>query len=245
MDFQNYFGTTPDVFNKNCIICPTAGDGELFKTFGKSSESKGFFARVINYPNATVICTKNNLLIGDCVLLLKDTVCENIFLFGSCGGTGNMQIGDTVLVKKTFNYESFSEMLEMKRTPDSYYPSHVLVNSFISSLSMFDADLIKQVYGMATSSLYLEKNYIDWFEKNRVMAVDMESSAVFAAANYINRKAICLMYVSDHVSRLAPTEVPSEEQKKQIIVSRKKLAGMISAFITAQPNLFKQPEDVQ
>ena len=231
MNFENYFGTTPDTINKNCIICPTSGDGDLFNAFGEKIETKGFFSKVQNYARASVICTKNNLLIGDCILLLKDTACENIFLFGSCGGTGLTRIGDIVLIKKTFNYESFSEMLEMKRTPDSYYPSHSLLNEFLASLNETDSALVKQVYGAATSSLLLEKNYMDWFEKNRVMAIDMESSAVFAAANYVNRKALCLMYVADHVSYLKPTEELNDEYKKQIIASRRHLANMIIAHI--------------
>jgi nucleoside phosphorylase len=231
MKFESYFGTKPDTISKNCILCPTSGDGELFGALGAKTEHKGFFSKVINYPQVSVICTKNNLLIGDCVMLLKDTPCENIFLFGSCGGTGSAQIGDIVVLKKTFNYESFSEMLEMKRTPDSYYPSHALLNKFTASLNASDSTLVKQVYGAATSSLVLEKKYIDWFEKNRVLAIDMESSTVFAAANYINRKAVCLMYVADHVSYLEPDEALNDEYKKQIVISRRRLADMIINYI--------------
>jgi purine-nucleoside phosphorylase len=124
-DINSYFGIALSEIKKNCIICPVS-DSILFKDFGKAKKTNGLFTKITNYEKVTIISTKNNFLVGDVVLQLKNTLCENIILFGSCGGTGNVNVADKFIVKKVFNFESFSEMLEMKRNPDVYYPSTIL-----------------------------------------------------------------------------------------------------------------------
>lgn len=226
-DINSYFGISLSEIKKNCIICPVS-DGTLFKELGKSVKTNGLFAKITNYEKATVISTKNNFLVGDVVLQLKNTACENIILFGSCGGAGNVNIADKFIVKKVFNFESFSEMLEMKRNPDVYYPSTILFNDFFTKTAN---ETIQKVQCATTNSILLEQMYKDWFDKNKVNAVDMECSSVFSAASSINKKAIALLYVTDHISKEPFNEELTDTIKTKILNSRKVLAKAVCEFI--------------
>lgn len=227
-DINSYFGIALSEIKKNCIICPVS-DSLLFKDIGKAKKTNGLFTKITNYEKVTIISTKNNFLVGDVVLQLKNTACENIILFGSCGGTGNVNIADKFIVKKVFNFESFSEMLEMKRNPDVYYPSTILLNEFLEKIK---DESIAKVQCVTTNSILLEKMYKDWFDKNKVNAIDMECSSVFSAASSVNKKAIALLYVTDHISAPEPfNEELDEETKTKILNSRKSLAQSVCEFI--------------
>lgn len=228
LDLSLTLGIDLKEIKKTCVICPVS-DHSLFSKLGKSKRKNLFFAKIINYDNVTIISTKNNFLVGDIVLCLKNSACENIILFGSCGGVGDVKIADKLIVKKAFNFESFSEMLEMKRNPDSYYPSTVLLESFLSKTKQD----IKQVKCVTTNSIILQRTYKDWFDKNKINAVDMECSSVFSAASAINKKTIALFYVTDHISETSPFETELDEtQKMQLLNVRQQLADSICDFIS-------------
>ena len=228
LDLSLNLGINLKEIKKNCIICPVA-DHSLFEKLGKPKRNNLFFAKIMNYSNVTVISTKNNFLVGDIVLCLKNSACENIILFGSCGGVGDVKIADKLIVKKVFNFESFSEMLEMKRHPDSYYPSTNLLENFLSKTKQ---DII-QVKCITSNSIVLQRTYKDWFDKNKINAIDMECSSVFSAASAINKKAIALFYVTDHISEASPFETElDEKQRTQLLNVRQELADTICDFIS-------------
>lgn len=227
-DLSAYFGIEPLEIRKNCIICQVC-DSMLFKNLGKAKRGSGFFSKIMNYEKATVISTKNNFLVGDVVLQLKNTLCENIVLFGSCGGAGDVKIGDKFIVKKAFNFESFSEMLEMRRAPDTYYPSTILFKEFTDKNS---GGALLHVKCATTSSILLEQVYGEWFNKNKINAVDMECSSVFSAASSVNKKAIALLYVTDNIASNKPFDTQMEDaQKEKLLLARKSLAQAVCDFI--------------
>lgn len=228
LDLSLNLGVNLQEIKKTCVICPVS-DHSLFFKLGKPKRNNLFFAKIMNYDKVTVISTKNNFLVGDIVLCLKNSACKNIILFGSCGGVGNIKIADKLIVKKVFNFESFSEMLEIKRNPDSYYPSTALLNNFLLKTKQ---DIL-QVKCVTTNSIILQKMYKDWFDKNKINAIDMECSSVFSAASAINKKAIALFYVTDHISEDNPFETDLDENKKiQLLTTRQQLADSICDFIS-------------
>ncbi len=227
LDLSLNLGINLKEIKKTCVICQ-ASDHDLFSKLGKPKKYNLFFSKIMNYDKLTVISTKNNFLVGDIVLCLKNSACENIILFGSCGGVGNVKIADKLIVKKVLNFESFSEMLEMKRTPDVYYPSTILLDFFLTRTKQD----ISQVKCITTNSIILERAYKEWFDKNKVDAVDMECSSVFSAASAINKKAIAVFYVTDHVSISNPFENELDDsQKEQLLKVRQELANSICDFI--------------
>lgn len=228
LDLSLNLGVNLQEIKKTCVICPVS-DHSLFFKLGKPKRNNFFFAKIMNYDKVTVISTKNNFLVGDIVLCLKNAACENIILFGSCGGAGDVKIADKLIVKKVFNFESFSEMLEIKRNPDSYYPSTALLDKFLLKTKQ---DIL-QVKCVTTNSIILQKTYKDWFDKNKINAIDMECSSVFSAASAINRKAIALFYVTDHISEDNPFKTELDEnQKMQLLNARQQLADSICDFIS-------------
>ena len=228
LDLSLNLGVNLKEIKKTCIICPVA-DHSLFEKLGKPKRNNLFFAKIMNYKDVTVISTKNNFLVGDIVLCLKNSACENIILFGSCGGVGDVKIADKLIVKKVFNFESFSEMLEMKRNPDSYYPSTILLENFLSKTKQN----IIPVKCVTSNSIVLQRTYKDWFDKNKINAIDMECSSVFSAASAINKKAIALFYVTDHISEASPFETElDEKQRTQLLNTRQELADAICDFIS-------------
>lgn len=225
--FQKFFGIPKGRIKTHCIISPL-NESSLFSNLKIISQTKGMFFRVVDTPYATIISTQCNLLVGDCILSLKDSNCQYIYLFGSCGGIGDVRIGDKILAGSSFALESFSEMLRFKRKLKAYYPAEVLLKRFFS----FSKGRISAILNCATvSSLSLEESYLNLFLNYKVSCVDMESSIVFSAANYIKRKAIALFYVSD----IIPTKPfyrrlnPSERQR--LMLSRRELAGLLCDFI--------------
>ena len=234
-ELLDYFGIKTEDIQKNCIICQNS-DQNLFSKLGQSQTYNGFFTKINNYDRVTVISIKNNFLVGDIVLYLKETKCETIILFGRCGGCEEVSIGDHVLVKKVFNFESFSEMLEMKRNPDSYYPSTPLLNDYLSKVK---EENIKQVKCVTTNSIVLEKKYKEWFQKNKINVVDMECSSVFSAASSINKKAIAVFYVTDIVGEKEPFENKLESaEKTKIAKARKDISASIINFIKDEQQEF-------
>jgi len=222
MNFKDYFGIEKDDMRKNCVLCQSYD----LPLFSKEAQN-GFFVKTAQTEKATVIALKNNFLAGDTVLYLKNSKCENIILFGSCGVCGDMESGDLIMAAKACNLESFSKMLTFEKTPDFVKANEELTAEFYAKFPY--EDLISS-NSACVSSLALEEQYIDWFKKNAVYAVDMESSIVFSAARAIGVRAACFMYAADHIEKSPVGHELSQNIKNKIAAARKKLAKMVLDF---------------
>jgi len=224
--FKKIFGLDESEVQKNCIICPI-NDFSLF--IRKNDRiSKGLLFSATNSEKATVISSKNNFLLGDCVLYLKETLCENIFLFGSCASTGALSVGDPVLAEKSFSFESFSDMLKKKNNPELFFPDKELFDkfhSFTKDKSLFPATLA------TVNSICLETDYLDWSKNNNVKCFDMETSIIFSSAKYIGRKAIALLYVTDIIGKQSFHEPLDENDRAKLLSSRKLISKLLVNFI--------------
>ncbi len=222
MNFKDYFNIESVDVQKNCIICQVF-DLSLFS----DKSNNGFFVKTAQAQNTTVIALKNNFLAGDTALHLKDTECENILLFGSCGGCGDVESGDLLLIDKARNLESFSKMLSFDVNPETYSSSEELLKKFYEK-NRYE-DLIK-TNSACVSSLLLESKYLPWFKDNGINAVDMESSIIYSAAQNAGKKALAVMYAADHIEA-TPFGKPVEEKvKNKISAARKKLARLLLDF---------------
>jgi uridine phosphorylase len=221
MDFKAFFGITEKDIKHNCIICQSY-DLSLFS----NKISNGLFAKCSNIVNATVIALKNNFLAGDAILYLKNTVCRNIFLFGSCGGCNERSFGDMVIIDKAYNLESFSAMLNFREEPDNYESTRLLFNNFLAKNC---ATGIIRTNSACVSSLILEPNFLNWFKEKEISVVDMESSIIFSAAKHINKNSIALMYITDFIGQDIATSVTIADRQK-IAASRKNLGQVLEIF---------------
>jgi purine-nucleoside phosphorylase len=201
---------------KTCIICQTSD----LALFSDKSENEIFY-KTAETQNAAVIALKNNFLAGDAVLRLKGSPCKNIILFGSCGGCGNVNIGDMLAINKAYNFESFTDMLGNDCASLSF-PKSVTGNPPLA----FGSENIISTNSACVSSLVLEKKYIDFFKASKIGAVDMESSIVISAANAIGANVLCLFYVSDSVEEPFGSTLNNDEKIK-IGKARKKLSEIV------------------
>ena len=210
MNFKAFFGILPSEVKETCVICQHY-DMNLFA----DNSSNGLFVKTAQSKNATIIGIKNNFLAGDAVLLLKETKCKTVFLFGSCGGTGDVEIGDLFVIDKAYNFESFSKMLS-KNTTAKFFQGHSI---FVENLTKTNSACV--------SSLILENRFVDLFKKYDINAVDMESSIVYSAAKSIGLKVCAYLYASDHLQK-APfgTELDAKAKEK-ISSARKKLSQIL------------------
>ncbi|MDR0977992.1 MAG: hypothetical protein LBL71_03030 [Endomicrobium sp.] len=221
MDFKTFFAIDKKDIQRNCIICQNY-DLSLFS----NKISNGFFVKCANTANATVIALKNNFLAGDTILYLKNTICENIFLFGSCGGCNGRDYGDMLIVDKAYNFESFSDMLNSREEINWQQTTQHLYNAF--SAKNAHTALIK-TNTACVSSLLLERNFLKWFKEKQISITDMESSIVLSAAKHINKNAIILTYVADIIGQELQIKI-NIKNKQKIAFSRKKLSQCLTEF---------------
>lgn len=225
--FQKYFGTAPTEIKKHCIICPS-NDSGLFSCNRRDFASKGLFFNTTDAGYASIITTRYNFLVGDCVLHLKNTNCSNIYLFGSCGSTGKAGLGSKILIQKSVGMESFTEMLKFNGKPDACFPDTTLLNNFLS----YCGDQSVSLANCATvSSLILEEIHLPWLVKNNIACVDMEASIVFSAASYVNKKAIAFLYATDIILKKPFHEKLTPEEYSQINAAKKASAELLCGFI--------------
>ncbi len=193
-NFEILFGVAPEQVRKNCILMPLLPKGFL-KQIGIGKLNKGKLYSAWSQDNWTLIQTGMSApLVGDAVLYLKETPCQNMILFGSCGAVSNqkLSIGSLVCPIKCLAVESFSDFLQGQIDFKKYYPNQKLLERFLKE----DTAILKT--SCATmSSLKLEEDRHEWLIQQKIDVVDMECSAFFSAAQYAHFSALAIFYVAD------------------------------------------------
>ena len=144
-EFRSLFGGKPSSVRKNCVLSPFISR-DILKVFKIEKLTKGaLFSLGDNGLFSLIVTGMGALFVGDAVLHLEKTPCENLILFGSCGGLPEkgFHTGILTVVEKSFSQDSFVHMLLGKKTEDVFYPNKDLLNSFLS----FEEELVggKQV----------------------------------------------------------------------------------------------------
>lgn len=228
LPFEKLFGLPASKIKKHAVLCP-GNDASLFcDTETVKLHVRGQLFGVFDTEYFSIITTKYNLHIGDCVLSLKDTPCENIYLFGSCGGLGNIEIGDAFLINKAYDYEGFSRTLKNGEPGGILLPDKKLLETF--KLHVKAVKVIPSAC-VTVSSIVLEEPNIENFLGKRISCVDMESSIVFSAAKHIGRKAIATLYVTDIIGQKPFSEPLNSVQAVKVKQTRLKLANALKDFI--------------
>lgn len=220
--FEKLFNITPEEIDKNCIILPM-NDLSLF------SEKKGvsgLFFKVVKEDNFTVISLKNRWLAGDLTLLLAETPCENLFLFGSCGGV-DASIGTIFIAEKMLNLESFSGFLS-EADSNFVYPSEKLNKQF---LQYAQTNKYIPAAGATISSLYLENNRIGYLKSRGISFLDMECSMVFSGAVASSIESLGLFYTTDIPGELNFYDDFDRRTSQKISSARREAAVTLINFI--------------
>lgn len=220
--FKKVFGADREVITKNCLILPS-DDSELFKDLNIKSVFKGMFYNVMLSDYCSIITLKSRSFAGDCVLLLEDTLCENIILFGSCSGI-KVKVGDNLLISKSLNLESFSNFLNIKEIKNFDYYG-------VSLAGRFKNEDFKTAICATVSSLVLEEKYRSELYNMGIDCVDMESSMVVKAADSINCSTLVVFYVVDEVGVINFYDEYDLQTRQKIKAARRKAADKLSKII--------------
>ena len=137
---------------------------------------------------------------------------ENIIRIGSCGSyTKDANVYDVIIVKDAYSESSFA------KTAYGYEPETMdateelvkdlndaakLLNYPVINGRIHSSDVFYRGVGDAIQSAGVEKN---------CLGVEMESFALFANAKFLNKKAACILTVSDS---LITHEVTSSEERQ-------------------------------
>ncbi|MDY0361665.1 MAG: hypothetical protein RBR08_09445 [Desulforegulaceae bacterium] len=136
-----------------------------------------------------------------CALLesLKESGAENILCIGWCGSLDSgLNFGD-IIIPSSFENE------------DSTYQTYILENEDLDFNSPFRKQIKKSLTENSiffreekvwtTNSIFREtKKKADFFKNRGAVCVEMENSALYYAANFLNINLICINIVSDLVS---------------------------------------------
>jgi purine-nucleoside phosphorylase len=221
-NFESLFGQSAQSIQKTCVLSPIM-HRRLLEGFGIPQLLKGSPYSSFSRPGLTVIHSyMGTTFTGDAVLYLKDTPCENLILFGSCGlvqKTPALDIGSLVSPSQVVVMESFSSLLKHQyHCPrlDLAKPNSLL----LSRLKKLKPDAFQVVTGATFGSLALEDSYHDRFIKRKIEIVEMEASAFFLAAQRIKKHAAALFYVTDILGETNPypQSLLHEDQRVQTAI---------------------------
>lgn len=235
--FQKLFGIKETDVKKTCILMPLLKKDTL-NGLGVKGFLRGRLYGAGNTKYFTIIHTGiGSALLGDAVLYLGETQCQDIILFGSCGlvrEEKSLKVGSLVMPSKCYSQESFTEMLlGDKKDPEVFYPDKVLFEKFLRLNKSYD---IKEVTCSTLGSLKLEEQCIDRFKEKDIQIVDMECSSLFSASGYVKKRAMALFYITDIINE-KPFYMDLNKGDSSILSSSIKSAiGYLCKFIEKNLN---------
>ena len=141
---------------------------------------------------------------------------ENIIRIGSCGGYGeDLQLFDTILAESSYSEGNFAYTFNSEDCHLAEASKEL--NEIIENVAK--EQNIKYVKGNVLCSdcfdLYIPKlqQLLDRIPKD-IIAAEMESFALFYLANYLNKKAACLLTVVDIPTK--QNQVSAEDREKAL-----------------------------
>lgn len=138
---------------------------------------------------------------------------KNIIRIGSCGAYDkDLKLFDVLLVTQAYSESSFAKTMGISNR-HLLSASKTLNNRIKRSALKLDKNIIEGV--IHSSDVFYRLNheaYQDIYHTYHTLAVEMESFALFANAKALNKKAACLLTVSD--SLVNQEETTSEQREK-------------------------------
>jgi hypothetical protein len=129
-----------------------------------------------------------------CILGSKKNI-----LLGSCGGLQtNLSAGDIIIPTYTYGNESATRMYQRDVTDNKHYPDEKLSKEIESSI---DKKYTTYRGPVVTCQAMLgeTKEDVDNWQKESYLAVEMESSTLFAVSNHYNVPSTAILHISDNL----------------------------------------------
>ncbi|MCF7923845.1 MAG: purine-nucleoside phosphorylase [Candidatus Izimaplasma sp.] len=147
---------------------------------------------------------------------------ENIVRIGSCGAySKDLKLYDTILASEAFS-ESTYAYVQNKEKRDTLPASRDLNNKLVSIAK--DLDIPLNIGIVHSSDVFYRENPDDAIKQAKekdLLGVEMESYALFHNANVTDKKAACLLTVSDS---LVTSESTTPEERQTAFTNMMKIA---------------------
>ena len=129
--------------------------------------------------------------------LYKDYGVDCIVRIGSCGGySERLKLKDVILVSGSYSESNYA--YQMNGYKDKLIESDNTVNNIIESTAKtLDKRIVKGNIYCCDAFYEMEYDYKDRVKKLDVLGIEMESFALLSNAKKFNKKAACLLTVSD------------------------------------------------
>ena len=129
--------------------------------------------------------------------LYKDYGVDCIVRIGSCGGySERLKLKDVILVSGSYSESNYA--YQMNGYKDKLIESDNTVNNIIESTAKtLDKRIVKGNIYCCDAFYEMDYDYKDRVKKLDVLGIEMESFALFSNAKKFNKKAACLLTVSD------------------------------------------------
>ena len=129
--------------------------------------------------------------------LYKDYGVDCIVRIGSCGGySERLKLKDVILVSGSYSESNYA--YQMNGYKDKLIESDNTVNNIIESTAKtLDKRIVKGNIYCCDAFYEMEYDYKDRVKKLDVLGIEMESFALFSNTKKFNKKAACLLTVSD------------------------------------------------
>lgn len=127
--------------------------------------------------------------------LFKEYGVNTIIRIGTMGGYTDLKLKDIVLVTNSFTNSNYGKVL--CNYQNNFIDSDSYLNNLIETTSNEQNIKINKGNIYSSDVFYEENNHLDKVKAMNVLGVEMESFALFVNAKLLNKKAACLLMVSD------------------------------------------------
>ncbi len=136
---------------------------------------------------------------------------EEIIRVGTCGAyKEKLNLYDTIIVEGSYSVSNYAKE-QMNLEDNIIYSSEELNKKLISAANDLNVDTKNGIIHCSDVFYKENNNYQELVNKYNVLGVEMETFALFTNAKSLNKKATCILTVSD--SLVTKQETTSEERQ--------------------------------
>lgn len=139
---------------------------------------------------------------------------ENIIRVGTAGAyTADLNLFDIILVESCYSLSNYAKA--QTNSDDHILYSSEALNAKLRLSAEKQNITLKECRVSSSETFYNETEIpADMISNHNCMAVEMESFALFQNARYLNKKAACLLTISDNI--VTKENTTSEEREKNL-----------------------------
>ena len=138
---------------------------------------------------------------------------ENIIRIGTAGSfTSSLKVYDIVLASSAYSLSNYAKV--QNNSDERILYANQELNEKIKNTSKSLNINLKEIRVLSTDAFYNETEKPDEMINQNILAVEMEAFALFQNAKYLNKKASCLLTISDNL--VTKEETTSIEREKNL-----------------------------